>query len=87
MVLDEKTQPNPMWADLKIRVHPNTAAMFACSVVSLALDGSHTTFWTDRWLYGQALCDLAPVLVSRVPNRFLQSRTVKDALTEKWLDK
>lgn len=78
----KKTQPNPMWADLKIRVHPNAAAMFACSVVSLAGDGSQTSFWTDRWLHGQALRDLAPILVSRVPNRFLQSRTVKDALTE-----
>jgi hypothetical protein len=78
----KKTQPNPMWADLKIRVHPNAAAMFACSVVSLAGDGSQTSFWTDRWLHGQALFDLAPVLVSRVLNRFLQSRTVNNALTE-----
>lgn len=78
----KKTQPNPMWADLKIRVHPNAASMFACSVVSLVGDGSQTSFWTDRWRHGQALCDLAPVLVSRVPNRFLQSRTMKDALTK-----
>jgi hypothetical protein len=46
----KKTQPNPMWADLKIRVHPNAAAMFECSMVSLAGDGSQTSFWTDRWL-------------------------------------
>jgi len=65
---------------LDIQVHPNSAALFAISVISSVGDGASTLFWTDRWLHGQSLSQLAPDLISLVPNKFLNSWTVRDAL-------
>ena len=37
-------------------------------------------FWSDRWLHGQSLLDLAPCLCNVVDNRVRKQRTVAEAL-------
>ncbi|GJN04342.1 hypothetical protein PR202_ga21885 [Eleusine coracana subsp. coracana] len=44
-------------------------------------DGTNTLFWKDRWLLGQRIEDLSPVLASMVPGRFANRRTVNDAIS------
>lgn len=84
----QKTQLDQPWAQMGIQVHPNILAMFAASVISIVGDEKKKTcFWTDRWLHGQPIQELAPALVALVPKRVLNMRTVHDASTDlQWVD-
>ena len=43
-------------------------------------------FWSDRWLHGKSLIDLAPCLVNAVCGRIKKKRTVAQALQNKqWI--
>lgn len=50
------------------------------AVVSEVGKVTSTIFWTDRWLHGQCITDLAPRLFSLVPKRRAYKRTVQEAL-------
>jgi hypothetical protein len=78
--LKKKTQPDHPLAGLDIQVHPNAAALFAISVQTVIGDGAATLFWTDRWLEGKSLAELAPNLVTMVPKRVTKSRIVQQAI-------
>jgi hypothetical protein len=73
-----KTQPTRPWAGLEIQVHPKAAALFAVSIRTVVGDGASTLFWTDRWIQGKSVVDLAP---AAVPARFRKLRTVHEALS------
>jgi hypothetical protein len=43
-------------------------------------------FWTDKWLHGGSLDQLAPDLSLLIPKRVFKERTVKDALLNRqWI--
>jgi hypothetical protein len=75
----QKTEPNHPWADLNIHVPEQIVAFFASAVYSEVGDGA-TIFWTDRWLHGQSISDLAPRLLAIIPVRRRKKRTVREAL-------
>jgi hypothetical protein len=50
------------------------------SMASEVGDGRDTLFWQDRWLMGQRLEDLAPLVVAMVPKRVANKRAVAEAL-------
>lgn len=61
-------------------------AFFSVAVNSIVGDGANTIFWTDRWLHGQCIADLAPRLFGAIPKRRVKQRTVQDALTNQaWI--
>ncbi|XP_039855235.1 uncharacterized protein LOC120713315 [Panicum virgatum] len=78
----EKTKPNRPWAGLEVPVHSNTVALFAVSVVTSVGNGENTLFWSDRWLHGCSIENLAPNVFKCIPARLKKARTVKDALHE-----
>jgi hypothetical protein len=78
----KKTQPDRPWASLHIQVHPNAVALFAALVQTTIGDGATTLFWSDRWLDGRSLPELAPNLVAAVPKRVTNSRTVQQAMLQ-----
>ena len=45
-------------------------------------NGENTLFWTDRWLLGTRLEDLAPSVFQAVPARVRKARTVAEALVD-----
>jgi hypothetical protein len=51
--------------------------MFALSVVSTVGNGRNTLFWSDRWLHGCCLEDLAPNVCKCVPVKFRRSDQVQ----------
>ena len=59
----QKTEPNRPWADFNIHVPDQIKAFFAAAVYSEVSYGATTLFWTDRWLHGQSIADLAPRLL------------------------
>ena len=43
-------------------------------------NGNNTLFWTDRWLHGCSIENLAPTVFACVPPRIRKNRTVAEAL-------
>jgi hypothetical protein len=82
----QKTEPHRPWANLPIQVPKQVRAFFAVAIYSEVGDGTKTLFWTDRWLHGHCIADLAPRLLATIPKRRLKQRTVKDALANQtWI--
>jgi hypothetical protein len=77
----QKTEPDRPWAALPIHVPVQVREFFAAAIYSEVGDGAKTLFWTDRWLYGQSISDLAPQLFATVTVRRRKKRTVQEALT------
>ena len=57
-------------------------AMFTASIYVEIGNGQRALFWTDRWIQGQSIEDLAPCLFNAVTTRARQSRTVAQGLHE-----
>ena len=53
---------------------------FDMAVDSVVGNGESILFWTDRWLGGSTLAELAPNLLQAIPRRVFKSRTVAQAL-------
>ncbi|GJN05952.1 hypothetical protein PR202_ga23631 [Eleusine coracana subsp. coracana] len=82
-----KTDPNRSWRSFNIQVPREAQAMFALSVTTEVGDGANTLFWSDRWILGRAVRDLAPTLMIHVSKRALRHRTVQQAMqNDAWLD-
>ena len=86
MVWLQKTEPDRRWADLTIHVPGQVRAFFAAAIYSEVGNGAATLFWTDRWLHGQSIADLAPRLFATISVRRRKKRTVQEALTNQaWI--
>lgn len=73
----QKIEPNKPWNAFNIQV-PNTArALFELSVVTEVGDGATTKFWTDKWINGCNIQELAPELLANVKKGASKSRTVQ----------
>ena len=73
-------------SNLPIHVPEQVRAFFKVAVYSEVGDGTKTLFWTDRWLHGQCIADLAPRLFAIIPKRRIKQRTVQDAFTnQSWI--
>ena len=60
--------------------------MFNASIYVEIGNGQRALFWTDRWLQGQSVEDIAPCLFNAVHTRAKQSRTVAQGLHEdRWV--
>lgn len=62
-------------------MHRFASALFVASVCSVVGNGANTLFWTDKWLQGQSLLQIAPALINRVPANIRRRRSVQAALT------
>ena len=76
----EKTGADRPWAGLQIRVYSNATAMFAIAIESTVGNGKNTCFWTDCWMHGRCLEELAPNVVRCVPLKIRKKRSVFEAL-------
>ncbi|TVU32861.1 hypothetical protein EJB05_24623, partial [Eragrostis curvula] len=75
------------WATLGIQAPANAKAMFAASVTTVIGNGQSTYFWTDRWIHGKSIMEIAPALMPFVKKRGWKKRTVRDALDDnRWRD-
>jgi hypothetical protein len=79
----QKTEPHRPWSSLSIQVPDQVRAFFAMAITSEVGNGEHVLFWTDRWLQGQKISDLAPHLFAVVPPARRKKHTVKEAFTNR----
>jgi hypothetical protein len=76
----KRTDPFKCWADLPAGSEKRVVTMFEASLLVLVGDGKATLFWSDRWLDGATIKELALDLFQAIPTRCRNSRTVSDAL-------
>lgn len=77
-----KTEPDRPWAFAEFQVPQSVHMLFVISVVTTVGDGKNTKFWTDRWLHGQCIQELAPALMPYVRRRGWKSLSVADGLRD-----
>jgi hypothetical protein len=83
----KKTDPNRPWQGLTIPVQQQVKDLFAKSVISIIGNGNNTLFWTDNWVHGAAVRDIAPEVAAKVGKRVLYSTTVAQALADfQWVN-
>jgi hypothetical protein len=58
----QKTEPNRPWSTLPIHVTDKAKALFSAAIQTEVGDGKNTLFWTNRWLQGQRIEDIAPTV-------------------------
>lgn len=82
MVKSEDARP---WSTLPDNVEPAVAAMFASTSMQVG-DGRKSLFWTDRWLNGRSIAEMAPSLVQAVGTRIQKKRPIREALqNRRWV--
>jgi hypothetical protein len=76
----QKTDADRPWAGLPITVPHKARALFNVAVDAIVGNGEEILFWTDRWLGGHTLAEIAPNLFKTVQKRTTKRRTVAQAL-------
>jgi hypothetical protein len=76
----KKTRADRPWTDLELPAHPNSLALFSVAVKTELGNGTNTLFWTDKWLHGCSVENLAPLVFASVPPRIRNKQIVAEAL-------
>ena len=76
----KRTDDSRSWSDLPAETETVVEAMFQASIYVEVGNGQKALFWTDRWLQGHSVSDLAPCLSNAVGPRIKKQRTVAQAL-------
>ncbi|WVZ83087.1 hypothetical protein U9M48_030267 [Paspalum notatum var. saurae] len=83
----QKTDGSRPWAGLPVQVPLKARALFNMAVATRVGNGVSTFFWTDRWLEGKTVAELAPNLFSLIPKGIVEQRTVSQALSNRrWVE-
>jgi hypothetical protein len=83
----QKTEPGRSWSGLSIQIPAKARGFFSRVLISEVGNGANTLLWTDRWLHGERISELAPRLFGIIPKKFAQKRTVQEALSNgRWID-
>jgi hypothetical protein len=70
-----------------MQVNVRLQAFFSMAVTSEVGDDTNTLFWKDRWMSGQSISDLAPLIAYMIPRRLSSRRRVAEALTNlRWVN-
>jgi hypothetical protein len=81
-----RTDAAKPWVSLSDGAEKPVHEMFHYSTMIQVGNGTSTLFWTDRWLNGRSIEELAPCLISMVGPIIRRKRTMVDALQDnKWV--
>ncbi|GJN28779.1 hypothetical protein PR202_gb16943 [Eleusine coracana subsp. coracana] len=78
----KKVEPDKAWASLPIQRSEGVKALYSLATSTEIGNGASTLFWEDRWLLGQRIQDLSPLLSGMVPKRISNKRTVSEAIAD-----
>lgn len=76
----QRTDPIKNWSGLPASQERQVVGMVEASLSVHLGNGENALFWTDKWVDGRSIKQLAPNLFQAVPGKVARSRSVKDAL-------
>ena len=79
----KRTDPNRPWSALPDHAESLVLDMFNASISIQIGNGQRSYFWTDRWIQGRSIKDLAPALPAAVRPRAQRQRTVAEGLSNR----
>lgn len=56
----QKTDASRPWRDMDLPIQPQVRKFFVNSVVSIVGNRTNTLFWSNRWLEGCSISEVAP---------------------------
>jgi hypothetical protein len=59
-----------------MQLNAGLQAFFSMAVALEVGDGTNTLFWKDRWLSGEQISDLAPLIAVMIPKRISNKRSL-----------
>jgi hypothetical protein len=65
----QKTDPTRPWSTLPMQIPHKIQAFFSIVMQCEVRDGASTLFWSNKWLHGQCVDDIAPWLFAAIPKR------------------
>uniref|UniRef100_A0A8I6XKE9 Reverse transcriptase domain-containing protein n=1 Tax=Hordeum vulgare subsp. vulgare TaxID=112509 RepID=A0A8I6XKE9_HORVV len=74
------TDADRAWQGLDLQFSPEERGLFHASTLMLVGDGLTALFWEDRWLHGQSIRELAPLLYLCLPKNRRKVRTVAEGI-------
>jgi len=75
----QKTEWDRPWAGLPISIPRKAQGLFDVAVDAIVGNGEHILFWTDRWLDGHTMAEIATNLIKTAGKRTAKPRTVAQA--------
>jgi hypothetical protein len=76
------TNPTKPWTGLDMQFTAKEQAMFFASTRMSVGDGNTARFWTDRWIDGQAIKEIAPAVADMISKHIRKSVTVSQGLLD-----
>ncbi|KAK1602185.1 hypothetical protein QYE76_017324 [Lolium multiflorum] len=70
------------WTNFPVHLGRHVEALVYAATTATLGNGTKLLFWSDRWLAGQSIADLAPAVVAAVNPRVIKRRSVASALPE-----
>lgn len=77
-----RTKPNRQWQGPSTMVDDDARAVFDNFVRILVVDGRSILFWHNRWIFGFTVQDIAPAILTLVPVRNQNRRTMHSELMD-----
>ena len=74
-----RVDPDRAWQGLDMQF-TNERAKFSASTTMSIGNGLTALFWEDRWINGQSVLDIAPLLHQCIPKQRRKTRTMADGL-------
>uniref|UniRef100_A0A453RW37 Reverse transcriptase domain-containing protein n=1 Tax=Aegilops tauschii subsp. strangulata TaxID=200361 RepID=A0A453RW37_AEGTS len=75
-----RVDPDRAWQGLDLQFSHEERALFFASTTMIIGNGSTALFWEDRWIGGQSVGEIAPLLYQCIPKRRRKARTVAEGL-------
>uniref|UniRef100_A0A453F1I3 Reverse transcriptase domain-containing protein n=1 Tax=Aegilops tauschii subsp. strangulata TaxID=200361 RepID=A0A453F1I3_AEGTS len=74
------TDTDRAWQGLDLQFSKEERVLFFASTTMMLGDGRTTLFWDDRWISGQSVREIAPLLYQCIPKQRRKTRTMADGL-------
>ena len=79
----QATDPDRPWIHLPLPKDEETKQFFRTSMTWTLGDGRTCQFWTDHWLHGQTVAEIALSLLLHIPRRRRRNRSVRDGIMDR----
>ena len=75
-----RTDTDRAWQGLDLQFSKEERALFFASTTMMLGDGRTALFWDDRWINGQSVREIAPMLYQCIPKQRRKTRIVAEGL-------